>query len=370
MSRGDGRVFQRGAQWVIAYYCVKAGEHVEVREPGGLTKQKALQLLKRRRKQVIASDFGGEAFSGPQRLTVDALLNDLVRAYEVHQKELKKSASHMKPLRTFFGGDLAARITSDRLNQYILARRNNQAANSTINRELNILRRAFNLAAKQTPPKFPKSQVPEFPARLDEHVREGFAGKTDTDAILAALHNVDVRDYVEWAFWTGMRRGEIGKLTWADFDRETSTLVLPGRSTKTKKPRKLALEGTFREIMTRRLSARRLDCPLIFHRQGKPMGDFRKAWAHACEQAGVSGLLFHDLRRTAVRNMIRAGVDKKVARAISGHQTEAVFERYDITSDDDLKAAVHKIDAYVSTIPTKSNLTILSNTDRTRTEAG
>ncbi len=92
---------------------------------------------------------------------------------------------------------------------------------------------------------------------------------------------------------------------------------------------------------------------------GKPMGAFRKAWANACQKVGVSGLLFHDLRRTAVRNMIRAGIDKTVAKKISGHRTDAVFDRYNITSDEDIRDAMQKNEAYVSALSANSNLTAL-----------
>jgi integrase len=190
-------------------------------------------------------------------------------------------------------------------------------------------------------------------------VREGFFEKGDFDAVLSHITDPDVRDFIAWGYWTGMRRGEIGKLTWAAFDRETSTLILPARSAKSKKPRKLVLQGMYREIIARRLSARRLDCPFIFHRHGKPMGAFRKTWAHACKQAGVSGSLFHDLRRTAVRNMIRAGIDQTVAMMISGHRTDAVFQRYNITSDEDLREAQEKLEGYVSALPAQSNLAVL-----------
>jgi integrase len=170
-----------------------------------------------------------------------------------------------------------------------------------------------------------------------------------------------VRDFISWGYWTGMRRGEIRKLTWAGFDRETSTLILPARSAKDKKPRKLVLQGIYYEIIARRLKARRLDCPLIFHRHGKPMGAFRKAWANACKKAGVSGSLFHDLRRTAVRNMIRAGIDQTVAMAISGHRTDAIFRRYNITSDDDLREAQSRLEGYVATLPAQSNLAVMQS---------
>ena len=136
-------------------------------------------------------------------------------------------------------------------------------------------------------------------------------------------------------------------------------LTLPSKITKNKKPRKLALVGIYREIIKRRLNARVIGCDLICHRGGIQLGSFKKSWASACKKAGVAGLLFHDLRRTAVRNMVRAGIERTVARAISGHRTEAVFERYNITDEEDLKDAALKTEAYVSTLHSKSKITPL-----------
>ncbi len=245
-------------------------------------------------------------------------------------------------------------VTATRFQRYIGHRQSNKAANGTVDRELHILQRAFSLAVEHK--RLSPVHVPEFPTLSEDNVREGFVEKTDFDSILCHLKNADVRDFVAWGFWTGMRRGEIAKLTRAAFDRESSSLILPGRSTKAKKPRKLILEGVYREIISRRLSVRRLDCPYIFHRQGEAMGSFRKAWANASKKAGVSGLIFHDLRRTAVRNMIRAGVDKTVAKRISGHRTDAVFDRYNITSDEDLQDAQQRLEQYVAALPAKSNV--------------
>ena len=112
-------------------------------------------------------------------------------------------------------------------------------------------------------------------------------------------------------------------------------------------------------IVARRVANRRLDCPYIFHRNGKQMGEFRKVWRRACAEAGVSGKLFHDFRRTAVRNMVRAGVNPDIARQISGHRTPTIFSRYNIIDEADLRRAIDHTSDYLAGLPVKSNVRLL-----------
>ena len=85
------------------------------------------------------------------------------------------------------------------------------------------------------------------------------------------------------------------------------------------------------------------NCRWIISYNGAQLGEFRKSWATACRSAGVQGLLFHDLRRSAVRNMIRAGLQQASSLAITGHKTVSVFHRYAITSEQDVKVAGEKL---------------------------
>ncbi len=348
--RGSGRVFQRGGQFWISYYAPKDGKSVEHREPGGATEKDARKKLKSRLEEIIVARRGGQRFQGPrqERITVDELLQNLEQDYTIHgRKSLPQLRSHLRHIRNFFAMDRALAVTAERLRDYIASRQAEQAQAATINRELEGLRRAFALAVEaQT-----LVAIPTFPSLPEENARQGFFERADFQAVLDHLRDSDVKDFCDWFYRTGMRPGEIRALTWDTLDRETWTLRLHARDAKTRRGRVIALAGEVRTIIERRVQARRLDCALIFHRGGKPFGDFSKAWKRACREVGVAGKLIYDLRRTAVRNMVRAGVDPAVAMKISGHRTRNVFERYNIINEDDIRQAVLKTDAYVETLP-------------------
>ena len=104
----------------------------------------------------------------------------------------------------------------------------------------------------------------------------------------------------------------------------------------------LAVRSELATIIERRLKLRRLDCPYIFHIAGKRIGDFRKLWRKACTAAGVTGRIIHDLRRSGVRHLIRAGVPPHTVMAFSGHRPPSMLKRYDIISLDDLRAAAER----------------------------
>jgi integrase len=114
---------------------------------------------------------------------------------------------------------------------------------------------------------------------------------------------------------------------------------------------RLFLSPPLREVLARRMAARRLDTPLVFHYDdGKPIGDWRKVWKRACREAGLPGKLFHDLRRTCARNLIQSGVPEAHAMKVTGHKTRSVFDRYNITSEVDERTASAKLAAHVRTL--------------------
>jgi integrase len=177
-----------------------------------------------------------------------------------------------------------------------------------------------------------------------------------------------IRAVVEFAFLTGWRLGEILSLTWRQIDLKAGIIRLEPGTTKNDEGRSFpfrALPALATLIERQREATTAVEretkriIPWAFHRQGEPIRDFRGAWAKACIAAGLFEVrppkpgetegekrptrLFHDLRRTAVRNLERAGVSRSVAMKLTGHKTESVYRRYAIVSEGDLAQGVAKL---------------------------
>jgi integrase len=337
--RGQGRIYKRGSIYWIAYYHRGA----QVRESTHSTRENvALKLLRERLRTA-----GTPQFVGPraERVTFDTLAELYLTDYRVNGKRsLRDAERNVRHLRGAFDGDRALDITADRIARYTAARREADVKPATVNRELAALRRMFSLACKAG-----MLSTRPYIAMLDElqNIREGFLEPSEFGAVCAELPP-HLADAATFAYLSGWRKGEICTLTWADVDLRANVIRLRVAHSKNKRPRTLVLRGDLLALFERRAAERRLDCPFVFHGDGKPLGNFRKAWTLACQAAGVQDRLFHDLRRSAVRNLVRAGTPERVAMAISGHKTRSIFDRYNITSEEDLAAAMERTQAYVA----------------------
>jgi len=343
-----GMIYKRGNVWWIKYH--RHGK--PYRETTRSTKEAdAKRLLKRREGEISEGKLPGVYFD---RVWFEDLAGDFLTDYRVNGKRSldKAEAIIERHLRPFFAGIRATDITTAGVKKYIEHRQGEGAANATINRDLSALKRMFSLGAKCTPPKV--AQVPYIPMLAEDNTRTGFFEHGQFLALRQALPE-EYRPIITLAYKTGWRKSEILGLSWARVDIKEGTVRLEARETKNKDPRTVYLDEEGRNLLREQFQKRRLGCDLVFHRDGKRIRNFRKAWASACKATGLKDRILHDFRRTAIRNMVRAGVPERVAMTISGHKTRSVFERYNIVSPDDLKRAAASMERYfeaqLGTIP-------------------
>jgi integrase len=304
-------------------------------------KDVARKFLRQREGDIAKGKLPGVHFD---KVTFEDIAKDFLNDYAVNKKKSQLQARiNVDHLKNYFGGMKATEIDTSRIRIYIKGRIEAGAKASTINRSLSALRRMFSLAVEAGK----LDSKPHFPMLKERNVRTGFFTDDDYYALRAKLPPHLVAP-VTVGYRFGLRKGEVLRLTWDRINLKEATLKLERSDTKNEKGRTVFLDEELRLMIQALYDDRKklgAITPYVFlnNTNTGPLKDFRGAWATACKEAGLSGRMFHDLRRSAVRNMVRRGVSENVAMSISGHKTRAIFDRYDIVSEADLKAATEKI---------------------------
>jgi integrase len=221
-----------------------------------------------------------------------------------------------------------------------------------VNRSTQLLSQAYKLAVHRGD----LASAP-YVMKLSEagNARQGFFTEQEFRNVLDNLPSY-LQDFILFCYLVGWRSGEVKSLRWEDTEGD-SLIRLRDVNSKNGVARSVSVVGPrLRELFERRKRARSVKTPsgavvmseFIFHKNGAPVGDFRKAWKTACNLAGVPGRLPHDLRRCCVRNLVRSGVPTDVARQITGHLTAAVFSRYNIVAEEQKADALVTMEAYLA----------------------
>lgn len=347
-KRGIGMLRRRGRIWWVKYYI--SGTPRE--ESSGSEQESVARRLLNERLGRVAT--GQPILPRADKVRYEEAAKALREHYTVTgARDLTEAEFRLAHLDRFFAGRKLASIGPADAEQYALARQRAKASNGTINRELAVLGRMLKLA-------YEHSKLVRLPIlrKLEEAApRQGFFERERFEAVRRRL-SPDLQAAVSIAHTFGWRtQSEILPLERRQLDLEAGTLRLDPGQTKNKDGRVVVLTAELRRLLTEQVErVRALErrtgriIPYLFpflsggHRAGARRRDFRKAWGTACTNAGAPGMLRHDLRRTAVRNLTRAGVPERVAMSLTGHKTRAVFDRYNIVSETDQRAAAAKLD--------------------------
>ena len=349
MARGDGWLRLRGGVYYAVFYWQGRRIVQSLKTADEATAHKRAAGLRRKRERAEYQP------AGEGRVTVAELLRDSLRTAEARGlASLPQLRYTAKAVDDALGHVQASRLTSEQIEDAIADWRAGGTAPATCNRRLEVLGRAYRLAMRRTPPKV--RTAPYVPRLAQDNARTGFLEPAQFERLAEQLPP-DIADFARWCYLTGMRKKEARQLEWSMLDRsgEPWLLRVPPAIAKNRRGRVLPLVGSLRQVIERRLELQRN--ALVFYRtSGRRSGlggqvlAFDKAWRAALKAAGLPGsILFHDLRRSAARNLRKSGASETEAMAITGHLTRSVFDRYSITSTEDSAETLEAQDAMLRT---------------------
>jgi integrase len=355
---GEGSILKtkRSRFFYIQYY--QNGRQVRV-SSGTEVRQEALAML---RKLMGERDDGAVPVSETRKLRYADLRQGLIDSYVAQgNKSLRtksdgtESIAGLTALDEFCGyktdgktvdrGIPVTSLTTDLARRFVRQRKSEGIGNAAINRSLACLRRMLTIAARDRK----LTTVPYIEFLKEPPARKGFLERRDFEKLIKVLPT-HLRPLVTFLYWCGCRIGETLQIEWSQVDLDSRQIRLEPEQTKTDEGRVVPLSSELVDTLGQ-----------IEPKEGRVFDgtNLRKEWMKACNACGLgtttevegrpydpiySGLTLHDLRRSAVRNLRKAGVSEKEAMRISGHKTRSVFDRYNIVSTDDVMDAMRKLE--------------------------
>jgi len=363
--KGTGSIYLRPDSAVFWLKYSRNGK--PYRESSGTTdRRKAEKKLKGRLSEIMTGTFiGPEA----ERIKVAELAEDFLREYRINERKSIDDATarwklHLEP---FFGARKAVDVSSVLISRYIDARQQEGAKNATINREVAALKRMFRLGQQSTPAKV--LRMPHFPHLRENNVRKGFLEDSQYRKLVDGTE-LWFRTIVECGRTYGWRISELLGMKVRQVDLMQRVIRLDPGTTKNSDGREVFMTDDLHALLGACVHGKSGEDAVFTRPNGVPVRTLRDAWERACIKAGVgqlvcvgcaaamgggsclqcsgkrakyAGLIFHDLRRTAARNLRRAGISETVIMKIGGWRTRSVFERYAIVSRGDIVDAMRKL---------------------------
>lgn len=319
----SGSIRERKGRFYIRWYDAD-GQRQE--EAAGTDERAANRLLRQRIGEVAAG--GARRAKARADVTVGEVL-DLYLAEQRRRERANYRICKYKVdsiLRPAIGWMKAAGFAWKNAWAYVEERRAAGRADSTINRELSLIRAAFKLAA--SPVHGLVAIAPVIPGLEEpDNVRTGFLRPEQYERMRAALPEY-LRPLFCVAYYTGLRRSTLLGLRLDQVDLAEGVIWISRKQVKNRKAQTVPiLAGEMRGYCEMAVAAHQR---YLFEHEGRQIRSFKAAWKAARVEAGLPDLLFHDLRRTAVRDWIAAGINEALALSISGHKTPSMLQRYNI----------------------------------------
>jgi len=329
-------VYQKGNRWYIDYYLPDGRRKREVvGHIGKISKTVAEKALKARIGEIVQGKFNIEKAKKP------ALFNRLLENYLKYAKDnhrsYKRDVTISKVLLKFFSKMPLNNVTSWHVEKFKSQRKEEGKSLSTINRELTVLKRVFNLGIEwkltsHNPVKgvkFFKIPLGKLRVLSEEEFQRLFNSATP-----------HLRPILLIAVSTGMRRGEVLNLKWEDIDFKTGVIFV--RDSKSYESRAIPMSENLKEAL-KELRKNSDNEYLFCNLDGTPIESVNRSFHTARKRSGIAYCTFHCLRHTFATRAVMKGVDLATVQELLGHKTIAMTKRYSHPTPEHKKKAVELV---------------------------
>lgn len=354
-ERGTGGLIKiKGCRYWYAQIYDKNGKQRRV-STRTQVKQKAQSFI---RKLLVDKDLGNPFVGDLNKIRYGNLRAVLLQNYtERGNKSLLTDANGeefingLKPLDTFFeykssadSGVPVTKITTDTAREFAQRRLKEGVTNDAVNNSLALLRRMLRLAHEDGK----LAVVPKIRLLKHNPARKGFLPREKFEELLDHIP-ANLKPLIVFLYYCGVRLGEALQVDWSQVDLKMPVIRIEDEQTKTGEARAVPLPDVLVTMLKK-----------IEPKQGRVFDNtnLRKSWAKACAAAKLgtltpvdkagnqryTGLIIHDLRRSAIKNLMKMGVNERVAMTISGHKTRSVFDRYHIVDESDVLEAMKRVE--------------------------
>jgi integrase len=339
-------IYKRGNVYWVDYY-----------DPNRKRIQESSQSSNRRDAENLLALRKSDILRGIYKQAVKITFGEFGKRYMEHAKANKRSwlrdEQMLNHLSAFFGKERPlTEVTPVQIESYKIQRRS-KVADSTVNRELALLKRMFNLAITWD------LFLGLNPVRKVRFFREFNIGLRvlSPEEEKALLQNAIpyLQDLISFALNTGLRIGEIFSLRWSNVDLQKGILAV--FASKTQTIRETPINSETRRVLEAWNLNKKNENVFYNPQTGKPFVDLKTGFAIACEKSGISGVTWHTLRHTFASRLVNSGVDIVTVKELLGHSSISVTMRYAHTNIESKRAAVEKLHGFGDNLVTVSSAT-------------